>query len=151
LNRLINFECEAVKVLKLFPLSDPTTEIRKRSGLKQTASSCSSALPKKHSFAQFLEFDRRVLKFQGYWNDRSEFGDVRKLEICYYQKTSRHRWRIWLGHRTLEISGTIPEFPPVDGSLRLIELVVEVHQPDQLTPDLFLHKRHRKCTTRNKL
>jgi len=35
--------------------------------------------------------------------------------------------------------------------LRLIELVVEIHQPDQLTPDLFLHKRHRKCTTRNKL
>lgn len=25
-----------------------------------------------------------VLKFQGYWDDRSEFGDVRKLEICYY-------------------------------------------------------------------
>ncbi|XP_017073084.1 EF-hand domain-containing family member C2 isoform X1 [Drosophila eugracilis] len=63
---------------------DPTTEIRKRSALKQTANSCSSAIPKKHTFAQFLEFDRRVLKFQGYWNDRSEFGDVRKLEICYY-------------------------------------------------------------------
>ncbi|KAH8323609.1 hypothetical protein KR074_010276 [Drosophila pseudoananassae] len=64
--------------------SDPTTEIRKRSGIKQTASACSSALPKKHAFAQFLQFDRRVLKFQGYWNDRSEFGDVRKLDICYY-------------------------------------------------------------------
>ncbi|XP_001361933.3 EF-hand domain-containing family member C2 [Drosophila pseudoobscura] len=63
--------------------SDPTTEIRKRSGLKQTFSG-SSAVPKRHSFAQFLEFDRRVLKFHGYWNDRSEFGDVRKLEICYY-------------------------------------------------------------------
>lgn len=25
-----------------------------------------------------------MLKFQGYWNDRSEFGDVRRLDICYY-------------------------------------------------------------------
>jgi len=52
--------------------------------LKQTGNTATSALPKKHAFAQFLEFDRRVLKFQGYWNDRSEFGDVRKLEVCYY-------------------------------------------------------------------
>uniref|UniRef100_A0A1I8NPH2 EF-hand domain-containing family member C2 n=1 Tax=Stomoxys calcitrans TaxID=35570 RepID=A0A1I8NPH2_STOCA len=58
---------------------DPTTEMRKRSGLKLT-----NPIPKKHSFAQFLEFDRKVLKFQGYWDDRSEFGDVRKLDICYY-------------------------------------------------------------------
>ncbi|EDW74855.1 uncharacterized protein Dwil_GK15906 [Drosophila willistoni] len=64
--------------------NDPTTEIRKRSGLKQTGNASASALPKRHSFAQFLEFDRHVLKFQGYWNDRSEYGDVRKLEICYY-------------------------------------------------------------------
>lgn len=53
--------------------------MRKRSGLK-----LSNPIPKKHSFAQFLEYDRMVLKFQGYWDDRSEFGDVRKLEICYY-------------------------------------------------------------------
>lgn len=52
--------------------------------LKQTARPDTSALPKRHAFAQFLEFDRRVLKFQGYWNDRSEFGDVRKLDVCYY-------------------------------------------------------------------
>ncbi|XP_061390960.1 EF-hand domain-containing family member C2 [Musca vetustissima] len=58
---------------------DPTTEIRKRSAIKVT-----NPVPKKHSFAQFLEYDRMVLKFQGYWDDRSEFGDVRKLEICYY-------------------------------------------------------------------
>ncbi|XP_030369999.1 EF-hand domain-containing family member C2 [Scaptodrosophila lebanonensis] len=62
--------------------NDPTTELRKRSGLKQLPNA--GALPKKHSFAQFLEFDRRVLKFLGYWNDNSEYGDVRRLEICYY-------------------------------------------------------------------
>ncbi|ALC41366.1 Efhc1.2 [Drosophila busckii] len=64
--------------------NDPTTEIRKRSALKQTARPDTSALPKRHAFAQFLEFDRRVLKFQGYWNDTSEYGDVRRLDICYY-------------------------------------------------------------------
>ncbi|TMW47965.1 hypothetical protein DOY81_006948 [Sarcophaga bullata] len=58
---------------------DPTTEQRKKSGQK-----LSNPVPKKHAFAQFLEYDRMVLKFQGYWDDRSEFGDVRKLEICYY-------------------------------------------------------------------
>lgn len=59
--------------------SDPTTEQRKQSGKK-----FSNPAPKQHPFAQFLEYDRMVLKFQGYWDDRSEFGDVRKLEICYY-------------------------------------------------------------------
>lgn len=39
---------------------------------------------KKHPFAQFLEFDRVVLKFSAYWDDRTEFGDVRRLEVCYY-------------------------------------------------------------------
>ncbi|XP_054738199.1 EF-hand domain-containing family member C2 [Anastrepha obliqua] len=58
---------------------DPTTEMRKRSGKKTH-----NQPPKKHPFAQFLAFDRKVLKFHGYWDDRSEFGDVRKLEICYY-------------------------------------------------------------------
>lgn len=53
--------------------------MRKRSGIKVI-----NPIQKKHTFAQFLEYDRMVLKFQGYWDDRSEFGDVRKLEICYY-------------------------------------------------------------------
>ncbi|XP_060652659.1 EF-hand domain-containing family member C2 isoform X1 [Drosophila nasuta] len=70
--------------VSLLEPNDPTTEMRKRSALKQAPKADSSVLPKRHSFAQFLEFDRRVLKFQGYWNDRSEFGDVRKLDICYY-------------------------------------------------------------------
>ncbi|XP_034477117.1 EF-hand domain-containing family member C2 [Drosophila innubila] len=70
--------------VSLMEPNDPTTEMRKRSALKHTPRPDTSALPKRHAFAQFLEFDRRVLKFQGYWNDRSEFGDVRKLDICYY-------------------------------------------------------------------
>lgn len=35
-------------------------------------------------FSQFLKFDRKVLKFSCYWDDRSEFGDVRNMELCYY-------------------------------------------------------------------
>uniref|UniRef100_A0A034VRL3 EF-hand domain-containing family member C2 n=1 Tax=Bactrocera dorsalis TaxID=27457 RepID=A0A034VRL3_BACDO len=45
---------------------DPTTEMRKRSARK-----IHNQPPKKHSFAQFLAFDRKVLKFHGYWDDRS--------------------------------------------------------------------------------
>lgn len=58
---------------------DPTAEIRKRADLK-----VKTPLVKKHSFAQFLEFDRKVLKFNGYWDDRSEYGDIRNLQISYY-------------------------------------------------------------------
>ncbi|XP_064535803.1 EF-hand domain-containing family member C2 isoform X1 [Drosophila montana] len=73
----------AVPVAQMEP-NDPTTEMRKRSAVKPRPRPETSALPKRHAFAQFLEFDRRVLKFQGYWNDRSDFGDVRRLDICYY-------------------------------------------------------------------
>lgn len=44
----------------------------------------SAAPEKRHAFAQFLKYDRQVLKFQAYWDDRTDLGDVRKLEICYY-------------------------------------------------------------------
>ncbi|XP_017868784.1 PREDICTED: EF-hand domain-containing family member C2 [Drosophila arizonae] len=73
----------AVPVALMEP-NDPTTELRKKSAIRQTTRPATSALPKRHAFAQFLEFDRRVLKFQGYWNDRSEFGYVRRLDVCYY-------------------------------------------------------------------
>jgi len=59
--------------------SDPITEIRKQANKK-----VHNVPPKKHPFAQFLAFDRQILKFYGYWDDKTEFGDVRKLEICYY-------------------------------------------------------------------
>ncbi|KAH8263834.1 hypothetical protein KR038_010714, partial [Drosophila bunnanda] len=58
---------------------DPTETMRNREKT-QTHSST----PKCHPFAQFLKYDRQILKFQGYWDDRTEFGDVRKLELCYY-------------------------------------------------------------------
>lgn len=61
------------------PPLDPEMEYKKKTGVKYKAPSS-----KKHLFAQFLQFDRKVLKFQGYWDDRSEYGDVRNLEILYY-------------------------------------------------------------------
>lgn len=61
-----------------FP-SDPASAVRTRGKAR------ASAPPeKRHAFAQFLKYDRQVLKFQAYWDDRTDLGDVRKLEICYY-------------------------------------------------------------------
>ncbi|KAM8721070.1 hypothetical protein ACLKA7_007016 [Drosophila subpalustris] len=58
---------------------DPGEAVRKRGQAR------SSAPPeKRHPFAQFLKYDRQILKFQAYWDDRTDMGDVRKLEVCYY-------------------------------------------------------------------
>ncbi|XP_075977828.1 EF-hand domain-containing family member C2-like [Anticarsia gemmatalis] len=41
--------------------------------------------PKHRPFKQFLDFDRQVLRFYGYWDDReSEFGTMHHLEIHYF-------------------------------------------------------------------
>lgn len=36
------------------------------------------------TLGQFLAYDRQILKFDAYWNDRSEFGELRKLQLYYY-------------------------------------------------------------------
>ncbi|XP_033239499.1 EF-hand domain-containing family member C2-like [Drosophila pseudoobscura] len=58
---------------------DPSNSVGNREHLGAV-----NPIEKKHAFAQFLKYDRQILKFQAYWDDRTEFGDVRKLEICYY-------------------------------------------------------------------
>ncbi|KAG7308595.1 hypothetical protein JYU34_005814 [Plutella xylostella] len=41
--------------------------------------------PKQYAFKQFLDFDRQVLRFFGYWDDReSEYGLIHHLEIHYF-------------------------------------------------------------------
>lgn len=60
--------------------SDPATEHRQRTNCKISPVQTGKSFP----FAQFLKYDRVVLKFYGYWNDLSEFGDVRRMEIYYY-------------------------------------------------------------------
>ncbi|KAI8033054.1 hypothetical protein M5D96_014192 [Drosophila gunungcola] len=55
---------------------DPTETLRKHEQQPRGGQSG----PKNHPFAQFLKFDRQILKFQAYWDDRTEFGDVRKFE-----------------------------------------------------------------------
>ncbi|XP_030030650.1 EF-hand domain-containing family member C2 isoform X2 [Manduca sexta] len=53
--------------------------------------------PKHRPFRQFLDFDRQVLRFYGYWDDRdSEFGVIHNLEIHYF-----------LGDDTIEIKETM--------------------------------------------
>lgn len=40
---------------------------------------------KEHALGQFLENDRKVLRFYGYWDDQeTEFGYLHKLEILYF-------------------------------------------------------------------
>ena len=47
---------------------------------------------------QFLEFDRRVLRFYGVWDDRNSlFGDVRELILHYF-----------LADGTIEIKEVVP-------------------------------------------
>jgi hypothetical protein len=61
---------------------DPTTEIRRK---EKESMVPKHPFPKDFRFAQFLENDRKVLRFQGYWDDtKSENGDVRILEVLYH-------------------------------------------------------------------
>ncbi|KAL4715967.1 hypothetical protein ACJJTC_013267 [Scirpophaga incertulas] len=54
--------------------------------------------PKHRSFRQFLDFDRQVLRFYGYWDDRdAEFGVIHQLEIHYF-----------LADDTIEIKEVLP-------------------------------------------
>jgi hypothetical protein len=53
---------------------DPTTEIRRR---EKEAMVPKHPFPKDFRFAQFLQNDRKVLRFSGYWDDtRSENGEL---------------------------------------------------------------------------
>lgn len=73
--------------------------MRKRADVK-----IKNPVPKRHPFAQFLEYDRMILKFNAYWDDRTEFGDVRKLEVCYY-----------LSDDTIDIKEILPRNAGRDG------------------------------------
>lgn len=54
--------------------------------------------PKHRPFKQFLDFDRQVLRFYGYWDDRdSEFGFMHYMEIHYF-----------LADDTIEIKESMP-------------------------------------------
>lgn len=61
---------------------DPTTELRRRA---KESMMPKHPFPKDFRFAQFLEKDRKVLRFSGYWDDtRSLNGDVRVLDVLYH-------------------------------------------------------------------
>ncbi|XP_058116379.1 EF-hand domain-containing family member C2 [Anopheles ziemanni] len=61
---------------------DPATELR-----KQQDSAKMAKLPayKIDTLGKFLQYDRKVLRFKGVWDDRaSVFGDVHELEVLYH-------------------------------------------------------------------
>lgn len=61
---------------------DPTTEIRR---LEKESMTPKHPLLKDLSFAQFLENDRKVLRFQAYWDDtKTACGDIRVLDVLYH-------------------------------------------------------------------
>ncbi|XP_037916196.1 EF-hand domain-containing family member C2-like [Hermetia illucens] len=60
---------------------DPFTEMRKR---KLTGAHAKKPNRVEDTLGQFLAYDRQILKFDAYWNDRSEFGELRKLQLYYY-------------------------------------------------------------------
>lgn len=61
---------------------DPTTEIRRR---EKESMVPKHPFPKDFRFAQFLQNDRKVLRFSAYWDDtKSENGDIRVLEVLYH-------------------------------------------------------------------
>lgn len=61
---------------------DPTTELRRR---EKESMVPKHPFAKDFRFAQFLQNDRKVLRFSGYWDDtKSENGDIRHLEILYH-------------------------------------------------------------------
>lgn len=61
---------------------DPTTELRRR---EKESMVPKHPFPKDFRFAQFLQNDRNVLRFSGYWDDtKAENGDIRVLDILYH-------------------------------------------------------------------
>nr|XP_029712249.1 EF-hand domain-containing family member C2-like [Aedes albopictus] len=64
------------------PPIDPSTELRKK---QDAAKLAKRPAYKIDILGKFLEFDRKVLRFQGFWDDRSSlFGDVHELEVLYH-------------------------------------------------------------------
>ncbi|CRK98354.1 CLUMA_CG011714, isoform A [Clunio marinus] len=61
---------------------DPTTELRRR---EKESMIPKHPFPKDFKFAKFLQNDRKVLRFSGYWDDtKSENGDIRVLDVLYH-------------------------------------------------------------------
>ncbi|XP_038119302.1 EF-hand domain-containing family member C2 [Culex quinquefasciatus] len=64
------------------PPIDPSTELRKK---QDAAKLAKRPAYKIDTLGKFLEYDRKVLRFQGFWDDRSSlFGDLHELEVLYH-------------------------------------------------------------------
>ncbi|XP_055545172.1 EF-hand domain-containing family member C2 [Wyeomyia smithii] len=62
--------------------TDPSTEQRKR---EDAAKLARRPAYKIDTLGKFLEYDRKVLRFEGFWDDRASlFGDLHELEVLYH-------------------------------------------------------------------
>lgn len=61
--------------------SDPSEELRRKSSIRPKHSRISK---ESRSFEQFLKYDKQILKFYGYWQEKTELGEFHNLEIYYY-------------------------------------------------------------------
>lgn len=74
---------------------DPSTEIRR---MREESLHPTHPTIKDFRFRKFLQNDRKVLRFYGYWDDTmSEFGDIRELEVLFH-----------LSDDTVEIKENLP-------------------------------------------
>uniref|UniRef100_A0A9I3CJN5 DM10 domain-containing protein n=1 Tax=Anopheles culicifacies TaxID=139723 RepID=A0A9I3CJN5_9DIPT len=62
--------------------SDPATDLRRQ---QDSAKMARRPAYKIDTLGKFLQYDRKVLRFKGVWDDRgSVFGDVHELEVLYH-------------------------------------------------------------------
>lgn len=81
---------------------DPSTLMRKQ---MESSRLPKRPTPKVDTFGKFLINDRKVLRFYGYWDDRSnQFGDIRDLIVYYF-----------LADDTVEIKEVFPQNSGRDG------------------------------------
>ena len=75
---------------------DPSTELRI---LQESSMKARKPFTRVDTLGKFLKNDRKVLRFDGYWDDtNSENGDIRHLEVLYH-----------LSNDTMEIKEKLPD------------------------------------------
>uniref|UniRef100_A0A8D9ELT9 EF-hand domain-containing family member C2 n=6 Tax=Cacopsylla melanoneura TaxID=428564 RepID=A0A8D9ELT9_9HEMI len=103
--------------------SDPYLEIRNESNKIKSSRDLS---PRDERFKKFIEYDKKILRFKGYWDDRSsQYGYLHLLQVRYF-----------LSDDTLEVV-EMPEYADEIGRYTLLKKIklpkgsVSPHLPGQ--------------------
>ncbi|KAK6633223.1 hypothetical protein RUM44_003824 [Polyplax serrata] len=92
------------------PLSYPTDPFRAEEEKKKMGLLGKKPRKTPPALGRYLEFDKKVLRFYGYWDDRpSQYGYVHKLEIHYF-----------LSDDTIEIHEIIPPNSGIDSGSQFL-------------------------------